>query len=97
MSDTKSLKKSIITFTISGILLASPLMVQAELGDQVLKSGMTHEDVQTLQEHLMDLKYLDINNATTYYGDLTVKAVADFQRDQGLKADGVLDKIPLMH
>mgnify|MGYP000852386700 FL=1 len=89
MSKTKNFKNIIATFTISGILLTSPLMVQAELGDQVLKSGMTHEDIKILQEHLIDLKYLDIDNATTYYGDLTVQAVADFQRDQKLTADGV--------
>ncbi len=42
----KTLKKTIITFAISGILLANPLLVQAELGDQVLKFGMNHEDIK---------------------------------------------------
>ena len=48
------------------------------------------EDIQTLQQHLIDLKYLDIEETTTYYGEETTKAVMDFQRSQGLKADGVL-------
>lgn len=89
MSKGKNFKKTIITFAISGILLANPLLVQAELGDQVLKFGMNHEDIKTLQEHLIDLKYLELNETTTYYGEQTVKAVAEFQRAQGLKADGI--------
>ena len=89
MSKGKNFKKTIITFAISGILLANPLLVQAELGDQVLKFGMNHEDIKTLQEHLIDLKYLELNETTTYYGEETVKAVAEFQRAQGLKADGI--------
>lgn len=89
MSGTKILKKTVITFTIAGTLLINPIIGQAELGDQVLKSGMTHKDVQVLQQHLVDLKYLDLNETTTYYGDQTIKAVMDFQRDHGLKADGI--------
>lgn len=89
MSKTKTLKNTIITFTIAGIILVNPIIGQAELGDQVLKSGMTHEDVKELQEHLVDLKYLDLNETTTYYGEQTIKAVMDFQLDHGLNADGV--------
>ena len=89
MSKTKILKKTVITFTIAGVLLANPIIGQAELGDQVLKSGMNHEDVQVLQQHLVDLKYLDLNETTTYYGEQTIKAVRDFQKDHGLNVDGI--------
>ena len=89
MSKTKTLKNTIITFTIAGIILANPIIGQAELGDQVLKSGMTHEDVKELQQHLVDLKYLDLNETTTYYGEQTIKAVRDFQKDHGLNVDGI--------
>ena len=89
MSKTKTFKKTVITFTIAGVLLANPIIGRAELGEQVLKSGMTHEDVQVLQQHLIDLKYLDLNETTTYYGEQTIKAVMDFQKDYGLNVDGI--------
>lgn len=89
MSKIKPLKNTVITFTIAGILLTSPIIGQAELGDQILRNGMKHDDVKVLQQHLVDLKYLDLQETTTYYGDQTVKAVMDFQRAHGLKADGI--------
>lgn len=89
MSKRRSFKKTVLTFAVTGILLANPLMVQAELGDEVLKLGMNNEDIKTLQEHLIDLDYLELEETTTYYGEQTAAAVAKFQEDKGLKADGV--------
>jgi cell wall-associated NlpC family hydrolase len=88
MFKIKPLKKKIITFTIAGFLFANPIFVQADLGDQVLKKGMNHEDVKILQQHLINLNYLELEETTTYYGDQTIEAVMDFQSSQGLKADG---------
>lgn len=85
----KNLKKKITTFTVAGILFVNPLLVQADLGDQVLKNGTNHEDVSVLQQHLIDLNYLDLEETTTYYGDVTTQAVIDFQNSQGLEADGI--------
>ena len=89
MSKMKTLKNTVITLTIAGVLFTAPIIGQAELGDQILRNGMNHEDVKELQQHLVDLKYLDLQETTTYYGEQTVKAVMDFQRDHGLKADGI--------
>lgn len=88
MENVVPLRKTIITFTIAGTLLINPLFVQADLGDQVLKSGMKHEDVKVLQQHLINLNHLDLEETTTYYGNLTVNAVMSFQNSQGLNPDG---------
>jgi peptidoglycan hydrolase-like protein with peptidoglycan-binding domain len=85
----KNLKNTVITFTIVGVLSINPIFVQAKLGDQTLKEGMDHEDIKVLQQHLVNLNYLDLKETTTYYGDQTVNAVMDFQSSLGLNADGI--------
>lgn len=92
MNWIKPFKTTIIACTISGIITLSPIIAQAELGDTVLKKGITHEDVKTLQEYLIDLGYLHIEEATTYFGDETEKAVMEFQKTQGLDPDGSFGK-----
>lgn len=89
MHSKKSFKKKAIAFTISGILFTTPIIGQAQLGDQILKKGMKHGDIKLLQEHLRHLNYLEIDQPTTYYGDQTVNAIIKLQKSQGLKADGV--------
>ena len=89
MLKIKPFKNTIITFTVAGILFINPIFGQAELGDQVLKKGMRHDDIKILQQHLIDLNYLDNEETTTYYGDQTVNAVMEFQSSQGLDADGI--------
>lgn len=88
MLNIKPLKNTVIAFTIAGAIYINPMSVQAELGDKVLKKGITHEDVQVLQQHLKDLGYLELEETTTYYGDMTFNAVKDFQKSQGLSVDG---------
>lgn len=65
-----------------------------ELGDRILKSGSEGEDVAKLQEYLVQIGY-DIgtfgakkNGVDGDYGELTVKAVKNFQRENGLDDDG---------
>ncbi|SHD78583.1 IS3 family transposase [Schnuerera ultunensis] len=59
MASVDPLKKTVISFTIAGVLFANPVFVQADLGDQVLKYEMNHKDVQVLQEHLVNLNFLN--------------------------------------
>lgn len=89
MPKIKSLKKKAIAFTISGILFTTPILGQAQLGDQILKKGMSHEDIKILQEHLVTLNYLKLDETTTYYGDQTADAVMKLQSSEGLNADGI--------
>lgn len=88
MTIRKRFKKSLIVFPIVGTMFFSSVSVQADLGDSVLKEGITHEDVQVLQEKLIELNFLNIDETTTYYDELTVQAIKDFQNFYGLKEDG---------
>lgn len=50
------------------------------------------EDVRQLQQRLMDLVYLDADEATTHFGSETRNAVALFQELHGLTPDGIVGK-----
>ena len=54
----------------------------------VLKPGMRHPEVTELQQDLAKLGYFN-TAATGYYGSVTKSAVLQFQKAQGLTADGV--------
>lgn len=89
MIGTKYLKKTVVAFSIAGMVAINPILVQADLGDQILKEGMTHDDIKVLQQHLKDLGYFNYDDITTYYGEHTVNAVKNFQKAVGLEADGI--------
>ena len=56
----------------------------------VLKYGVQNSDaVKTLQTNLKTLGYYKNGSVTGNYGNLTKEAVAQFQRDNGLDADGI--------
>jgi len=86
----KIVKNTAIAFTIAGIIF-SPT-AYAELGDQTLKKGMTHEDIKTLQQNLKDLGFFNSDDLTTYYGDYTEEAVIEFQKSVELEANGIFDR-----
>lgn len=88
----KSLKKKVLTFTIAGTILFSPMIAKAELGDQILTKGMTHNDVKVLQEYLKDLNFLKVNEFTTSYDEVTENAVKEFQKANDLTTDGAFGK-----
>lgn len=54
-----------------------------------LSEGAQGPEVQALQEALMELGYLVQDKATDYYGSRTRSAVAAFQKQNGLQADGI--------
>jgi len=58
--------------------------------DRTLKSGMTHSEVKQLQQVLKSKGYFPNQKTTTYFGTVTKKAVVKFQKDKGLKADGIV-------
>lgn len=89
----KQLKKTIISFSIAGVLLTSAGTAYAALGDQVLTKGMTHDDVLILQQELKNLGFFTNEETTTYYGDVTEKAVMDFQKSEGLEITGEFDNV----
>lgn len=76
---------------MAGALLSSPIVSSAALGDQTLKSGMTHQDVKELQQVLKNKGYFTYKTTTTYFGPVTKSAVVKFQRAKGLTANGIVD------
>lgn len=67
----------------------TPEPTPAPTPDPTLKEGMDGPEIQTLQQRLMDLGYLDIDETTQHFGPATASAVGFFQRQHGLEQDGV--------
>jgi len=61
---------------------------QGELGDTSLSQGSKGADVKELQEKLAQVGY-QVGKIDGVYGKSTTEAVKRFQRNRGLKADGV--------
>lgn len=53
------------------------------------QSGDRGQAVVKLKEDLVKLGYANWSNPSQFYGSVTVKVVKDFQRDNGLTADGI--------
>lgn len=85
-------KKTIISFSLAGVLLTSTGTAYAALGDELLHKGMTHDDVQILQQELKYLGFFNDEETTTYFGDVTEKAVISFQESEGLETNGEFNK-----
>ena len=91
MLKNKYLKNTVMAFTLAGIMYLGSTPIYAELGDQVLKTGMRHDDIKTLQQNLTDLGYFEYDGLTTYFGDHTEKAVKKFQSSLELEPNGIFD------
>ena len=63
----------------------------ASSSSSLLKEGSKGDDVRQLQTKLKDLGYYK-GSVTGNFGSLTAQAVMDFQRKNGLSADGVAGK-----
>ncbi len=62
----------------------------AEPAPQYLRIGVRHEIVKKLQERLMELGFMDNDEPTEYYGEVTQQAVKHFQRQNELPMDGIV-------
>lgn len=82
------LKQSLLTGLLSAITLASALGLNQSAAIAALQAGDVGNEVEALQAALLSRNYYD-GEVTGYYGTLTQFAVAAFQRDRGLVADGV--------
>ncbi len=88
----------ILTAALSLLLMLSPLINAAAAAgsnpvfDRELKQGDEGEDVRALQERLQALGYF-AGSADGRFGPDTGEALAEFQRQNGLLASGMLDEI----
>ncbi|MFC0558412.1 C40 family peptidase [Halalkalibacter alkalisediminis] len=90
MIEASTVRKVVISSTFAtGIILATPLVADAALGDQTLRVGMTDTDVRDLQDALAKKGFFNFGNSTGYYGSITESAVREFQRKNRLQVDGI--------
>lgn len=86
------IKRLIVILTILTLTAALlPLTAQAV----TLKEGNRSQSVESLQQALKSKGYFSATS-TGYYGDITVEAVKNYQKDNGLTADGVAGKDTLI-
>lgn len=72
-----------------------PNITNVDLGDvepapEYIRIGERHEIIKKLQQRLMDLGFMDNDEPTDYYGEMTQMAVKHFQRQNGLPMDGIV-------
>lgn len=84
------MKKVIAALAVTGILLSGPINSEAALGGQTLKANMKHQDVVELQGVLQKKGFFNSNHRNTYFGASTKRAVMNFQKKNGLRADGIV-------
>ncbi|WP_096437545.1 peptidoglycan-binding protein [Alteribacter populi] len=86
-----SSKKAVVTASVAvaGVVFASPASTEASFGERTLHFGMSNDDVKALQETLKEKGFFDYHTATGNYLEITRKAVTDFQKANGLTADGI--------
>lgn len=61
-----------------------------EPAPEYLKPGLEHSKVAQLQARLMELGFMDNDEPTHYFGNMTESAVLAFQRQNDLAKDGVV-------
>lgn len=62
-----------------------------------LKEEDDNDDVKAMQQRLFDLGYVsDKENITGYYGEISKKAVTEFQKKNGIKETGIADNATLV-
>lgn len=79
--------KRIMGMALGLILAASCMPINALAAPAVYIVGNSGDEVYEIQKKLNELGYLEAN-PTGYFGTATQKAVAAFQTEKGLKADG---------
>jgi len=85
--------ETIMALTPDGPILPSVEGVQAEYSEPIpdyLRVGMKHPIVQKLQQRLMDLGFMDNDEPTENYGEVTQSAVKIYQRQNKLAQDGIV-------
>lgn len=92
MFKIKLIKTATIAIAFGAMIAFTSTPSYAVLGDQVLKSGMVHEDVQLLQKELLELGFFKTENTTVFYGSITEEALMEFQIANNLEPDGIFGK-----
>lgn len=57
---------------------------------ELLEEGVQHSYIAKVQSRLMELGFMDNDEPTNYFGEVTKAAVMIFQRQNGLAQDGII-------
>lgn len=85
--------EAVMALTPDGPLLPSIEGVEAEYSEPIpdyLRLGMQHPVVKQLQQRLMDLGFMENDEPTEYYGEVSQHAVKIYQRQNKLAQDGIV-------
>ena len=85
--------ETVMVLSPDGPLLPSVEGVDAEYSEPIpdyLRIGEKHPIVLKLQQRLMDLGFMDNDEPTEYFGNVTQEAVKTFQRQNKLNQDGIV-------
>lgn len=85
--------ETVMALSPDGPLLPSVAGVDAEYTEPIpdyLRVGERHPVVAKLQQRLMDLGFMDNDEPTDYYGEVTQSAVKIYQRQNKLAQDGII-------
>lgn len=85
--------ETIMALTPDGPVLPSVKDVEAQYSEPIpdyLRVGMKHPVVAQLQQRLMDLGFMDNDEPTENYGEVTENAVRIYQRQNKLAQDGIV-------
>lgn len=85
--------ETVMALTPDGPILPSVEGIEAEYSEPIpdyLKLGMSHPIVEILQKRLMDLGFMDNDEPTDYYGEVTQNAMKIYQRQNNLAQDGIV-------
>ena len=65
---------------------------------ELLEEGVQHSYIAKVQSRLMELGFMDNDEPTNYFGEVTKAAVMIFQRQNGLAQDGIIgpSTLPLL-
>lgn len=81
----KAISKTIVVVIILMIVFSSMALAD----DELLKRGDSSDNVAYLQQLLIEKGYFNYSKITGYYGVITEDAVKAFQKDFGLRVDGI--------
>lgn len=85
--------ETIMALSPDGPILPSVAGVDAAYSEPIpdyLRVGMQHPIVAKLQQRLMDLGFMDNDEPTDFYGEVTQSAVKVYQRQNKLAQDGIV-------
>ncbi|WP_232199130.1 peptidoglycan-binding protein [Thermosinus carboxydivorans] len=92
----RQLKKIALAAVLTLLMLLFAATSLAAPGDNLLRQGDRGEDVRYLQKMLADKGYY-AGAIDGIFGGATMRAVLEFQRDNGLVADGIVGKDTLRY